>query len=207
MIDFSKYAEDKNMYISKVEINEDFTKFKVIYASGREEEFAFSIHNYQVYMYRMEEQYRIYKNAFNRELNDRYNKKIKEVFYKILLNIGCIVLTTNLDLGTLFNVIYISFIVLNSLIELNGIRLKKIELEKEAMKASMVELYLLHKEDFAVDVVNPHNNNIEKWYVVDVNSIDMYHNAIELSMPAFVLKIPEIKEEYSNSMVELLHKK
>lgn len=207
MIDFSKYAEDKDMYISRVEINEDFSKFKVIYASGREEEFEFSIHNYQVYLYRMEDQYHTYKRAFNRELNERYNKKIKETFFRVLFDIGCIVLATNLDLGTLFNAIYITFIVIHSMIVLSGVKLKKRELEREAMKASMVELYLLHKEEFAVDVVNPQNNSVEKWYVVDLNTLDGYQSAIELAMTALPLQVPEIKEEYSKSMTEVLKKK
>lgn len=207
MIDFSKYAEDKDMYISKLEINEDFTMFKVIYASGREEEFDFSIHNYQVYLYRMEDQYQTYKKAFNRELNERYNKKIKETFFKILFDVGCIVLATNLDLGTLFNVIYISFITIHSMIALNGVKQLKCELNSEAMKASMVELYLLHKEDFAVEVVNPLNNSVEKWYVVDINGLDMYHDALELAMSALPLQIPELREEYSNSVTEVLKKK
>lgn len=207
MIDFSKYAEDKDSYISKVEINEEFTKFKVIYASGREEEFDFSIHNYQVYLYRMEDQYHTYKKAFNRELNERYNNKIKETFFRILFDIGCIVLATNLDLGTLFNVIYITFIALHSMIVLNGVKLKKIELEREAMRAGMVELYLLHKEDFAVDVVDPQNHNVEKWYVVDINTLDNFHDPFELAMSAFPLQVPEIKEEYSKSMTEVLKKR
>ena len=71
----------------------------------------------------------------------------------------------------------------------------------------MVELYLLHKEEFAVDVVNPQNNSVEKWYVVDLNTLDGYQSAIELAMTALPLQVPEIKEEYSKSMTEVLKKK
>ena len=68
MVDLSKYAEDKDSYILRTEINDDFTKFKVIYASGREEEFDFSIHNYQVYLYRMEDQFNRYSKCYKRNI-------------------------------------------------------------------------------------------------------------------------------------------
>jgi hypothetical protein len=66
---------------------------------------------------------------------------------------------------------------------------------------------LLHKEDFAVEVVNPLNNSVEKWYVVDINGLDMYHDALELAVSALPLQIPELREEYSNSVTEVLKKK
>ena len=53
MLDFSKYAENKDSYIVSIAIDELFDKFVVTYASGRTEEHEFSIHNYQVYIYRM----------------------------------------------------------------------------------------------------------------------------------------------------------
>ena len=61
MLDLSKYAKDKDSYIVRLEIDDLFQNFKVIYASGREEEHEFSIHNYQVYIYKMEEQFQLYK--------------------------------------------------------------------------------------------------------------------------------------------------
>ena len=64
MLDLSKYAKDKDSYIVRLEIDELFQNFKVIYASGREVIHGFSIHNYQVFIYKMEEQFQEYILAF-----------------------------------------------------------------------------------------------------------------------------------------------
>ena len=67
MIDLTLKKEDKDSYITNVRLNEDHT-YTVTYASGREETSPFSIHNYQVELYRME-------NSF-KEHGDEYVKRI-----------------------------------------------------------------------------------------------------------------------------------
>ena len=67
MFDFTLNKEDKDSYIVDVRLNENET-YTVTYASGREETNPFTIHNYQVELFRMEGQ-------FN-EYNEEYVKRI-----------------------------------------------------------------------------------------------------------------------------------
>ena len=206
MIDLSKYESNKDSYISRVEINEDFTKFRVFYASGIVEECDFSIHNYQVYIYRMEEQYNRYKEYYLRDIHCEYRESVKKAILKILLNVGLIVLASNLDLGILFDIVYKVLIIMNGAFDLLAIKQARRKLDDQIMKLGINEVYLCHKEDFAIDVVDPRNNNSEKWYIVDLNHLEEYESVFELSMTALPLKIPEIREEYSTSLTKVLKK-
>ena len=56
MFDFTLREDDKDTYIVDVYMNDNGT-YTVVFASGREETFEFSIHNFQVELYRMEDQF------------------------------------------------------------------------------------------------------------------------------------------------------
>ena len=63
MVDLTLNKEDKDTYIIDLILNEDNT-YTVTYASGRVETYPFSIHNYQVELFRMEEQVKKYGDSY-----------------------------------------------------------------------------------------------------------------------------------------------
>ena len=63
MFDLTLNKEEKDTYIVDVHMNDNGT-YTVKFASGREETFEFSIHNFQVELYRMEEQFNNYEKGY-----------------------------------------------------------------------------------------------------------------------------------------------
>ena len=195
MIDLSKYAEDKDSYILRTEINEDFTKFKVIYASGMEEEFDFSIHNYQVYLYRMEEQFKTYSKCYKNEIGMEFTKEMKSAMLWSLLDIVSIFVTCNLDMAIAGKIV-LAFIGLLALLNnIVSIGTAKQKLAHKAMKTAIVDAYIEHKEEFAINVKDPNNGTPQKWYIIDFNSLDQFNTVFELSLSALPLQVPQFKEQ------------
>ena len=69
MFDLTLNNEDKDLYIVDAFMNDDGT-YTVKYASGREENYPFNIHNFQVELYRMEDQFMLYGKSY---LNNLYH--------------------------------------------------------------------------------------------------------------------------------------
>lgn len=194
MLDLSKYVDDKDSYISRVEISPDFKTFKVIYASGREEENEFSIHNYQVYLYRMEEQFKQNSIHYKREVGGEFLKQCRSSLIWSILDIAGMIFAMGSDFAIAPKIL-LTFMgglaLVNNIIRVsNAVK----EVRFKGMKAAIVEAYLQHKEDFAIDVKNPHGGD-EKWYVVDVNDLEQFGSIFELSLAVLPLKIPEFRED------------
>lgn len=64
MIDLTTRTEDKDKFITKIYLKEDNPKYCVVYASGRTEEYDFTIHNFNATLLTMERQYHEYKEEF-----------------------------------------------------------------------------------------------------------------------------------------------
>ena len=203
MLDLSKYADNKDSYIVNLEIDKLFDKFKVTYASGKVEENDFSIHNYQVYVLRMEEQFKLYKDNFMRDVEKKYVKKIGEVIIQNIIVIAGIIFQTSLDIHYGFKILVgllgILFILYNiyRLIMYKGVSLKE-----ETDKLALIDLAIKHKEDVALDVIDPVTGNNEKWYMVDVNNVDQFASVPEFAMYTVPFSRPEIKDEMSKDMTQ-----
>ena len=64
MFDLTLKEEEKDSYIVDVVMNDDGT-YTVSFASGRKETYPFNIHNFQVELYRMEEQFLKFMDTFD----------------------------------------------------------------------------------------------------------------------------------------------
>lgn len=195
MLDLSKYIEDKDSYISKVAISEDFKKFKVIYASGREEENDFSIHNYQVYLYRMEQQYRENVGQYKREVSGEFFKEFKSSLIWSIVDVIGIIFQCNLDTPMWSKIIFILMFCLAIVSNFMKVSSKMAECKYKMNKAVIVESYLANKENFAMDVKDPVSGREEKWYVVDVNDLENFNSEFELMLVSIPLQMPGFKED------------
>lgn len=202
MLDLSKYAQDKDKYIVSVAIDELFDNFKVTYASGRIEEHDFSIHNYQVYIHRMEEQFHLYKKDFEKDLNEQFNEEAKKCVITNVITMMGIAITCGFDIHLAIKII-LSFIgALFVIYNLNKVADKRKKVISEADKAAMVEVLIQHKKDIELNVVNPVTGAEEKWYMVDVNNIEQFASAYELAMYVMPYRVPQVKEEMERDMTQ-----
>lgn len=197
MLDLSKYANDKDSYISKVAISSDYKKYKVIYASGREEESDFSIHNYQVALYRMEEQYKQYSGEYKREVSGEFFKELKSSLIWSVIDIVGIVFQCNLDTPMWSKIIFILMFCLAIVSNFMKVSSKMAECKYKMNKALIVESYLANKENFAMDVKNERGGD-EKWYVVDVNDLENFNSEFELMLASIPLQMPGFKEDMAS---------
>ena len=202
MLDLSKYAENKDSYIVSIAIDELFDKFVVTYASGRTEEHEFSIHNYQVYIYRMEQQYLLYKKDFEKDLNEQFNEESKKRVISSVIAMMGIAITCGFNIHLAIKIILAFIGSIFVIYNLNKVADKRKEVLQEADKAAMVEVLMQHKEDIALTVINPVTGCEEKWYMVDVNNIEQFHSAYELAMYAMPYKVPLVKKEMEHDMTQ-----
>lgn len=194
MLDLSKYAEDKDSFISKVAISPDYKKYKVIYASGREEENDFSVHNYQVALYRMEEQYRQYSGQYKREVSGEFLRELKGTLLWCVIDIVGIVFQCNIDTPMWSRIIFILLFCLAIVSNVSKLSSKFAEYRFKLNKALIVESYLANKENFAYDISGEHGI-ADKWYVVDVNDLDNFGSEFELMLASLPVHMPGFKEE------------
>ena len=66
-------------------------------------------------------------------------------------------------------------------------------------KIALMKMYLEHKDEFKVDVINPHTGKEDDWYLVDLANIDQFDTEKELSDYLLGLT-PDVKLEKSNEM-------
>lgn len=197
MLDLSKYAEDKDSYISKVAISPDYKKYKIIYASGREEESDFSVHNYQVVLYRMEEQYKQYSGQYKREVHGDFSKEIKSALLWSLIDVVGIVFQFNIDTPVWSRILISLMFSLAIVSNFSKLSAKFAEYKYKMNKAYIVESYLANKENFAYDISGEHGI-ADKWYVIDVNDLENFSSEFELMLASLPVHMPGFKEEIAN---------
>ena len=202
MLDLSKYANDKDSYIVSVAIDELFDKFKVTYASGKVEEHDFSIHNYQVYILRMEEQFHLYKKDYEKDLNEQFTEEVKKCVITNVVTMMGIAITCGFDIHLAIKILLAFVGSLFVIYNLNKVANKRKEVITEADKAAMVEVLIQHKKDIELNVVDPVTGREEKWYMVDVNNIEQFTSAYELAMYAMPYRVPQVKEEMEKDMTQ-----
>lgn len=200
MLDLSKYAKDKDSYIVRLEIDELFQNFKVIYASGREEIHGFSIHNYQVFIYKMEEQFQEYKKEYERDLNDQFNEDVKKRIIASVASMMGIAITCGFDIHLAIKIILAFIGSMIVIYNLNKIADKRSKLTKDAEKAAIIELLLQHKEDIALNVTDPGTGRKDKWYMIDINNVDQFGFVLEMAMYTMPYSNPVIKEEMEKDL-------
>lgn len=200
MLDLSKYAKDKDSYIVRLEIDDLFQNFKVIYASGREEVHEFSIHNYQVYIYKMEEQFQSYKKDYERDLNTQFNEEVKKRVIASVVSMMGIAITCGFDIHLAIKIILAFIGSMIVIYNLNKVADKRQKVTKEAEKAAIIEVMLQHKEDIGLNVTDPGTGRKDKWYMIDINNVDQFGSVLEMAMYTMPYSNPMIKEEMEKDL-------
>ena len=202
MIDLTLKKEDKDSYITNVILNENHT-YTVTYASGREETSPFSIHNYQVELYRMENSFKEHGDEYVKRIWN--NGPIRAYILGLLLVADGLYISTIVKNGAnVFNIIFLGLMLLQQVprfIEF-FVGLKKYLLAKK--KVELYKTYLENKNQFRIPVKDS-NGRDEDWYLVDLANIDLFENVKELNDYLLTLT-PSVKEEQGISLTKKFSK-
>ena len=198
MIDLTLKKEDKDSYITNLRLNEEHT-YTVTYASGREETCPFSIHNYQVELYRMENSLKEYGDEYVKRIWN--NGPMRAYILGLLLVADGLYISTIVKNGAnVFNIIFLGLIILQQVprfIEF-FVGLRKHLLAKK--KVELYKIYLENKDQFKIPVKD-YNGRDEDWYLVDLGNIDQFDDVNALN--DYLLSLtPSVKEEKGISLTK-----
>ena len=203
MFDLTLNEEDKDSYIVDVVMNDNGT-YTVFFASGREETYPFNIHNFQVELYRMEEQFSLYGKDYLEKVYP--NGGIRSSLLAMMLVADVAYLKLILDEGINFArgwcLGYALYMLITRLVP--HLKSRKLYIEAKR-KIALIKLYLENKNKFKIDVINPHTGKEDEWYLVDMANIDEFQNVEDLNN--YMLKLTdEEKRKQSDEMTLYLKK-
>ena len=177
MFDLTLNKEDKDSYIVDVHLNDNGT-YTVKFASGIEENFEFSIHNFQVELYRMEEQFEKYGKDY---LDIVYpNGGIRTGILTMLLVVDVVAFKNMLEEGFTFSGVWCLAYGMYVLLSRGIPQIKQRKLFVEAKKKiAILKKYLENKEELKIQVTNPYTDKEEDWYLVNLSNIDRFNDVKE----------------------------
>lgn len=193
MFDLTLNKDDKDSYIVDVHINDNGT-YTVVFASGREETFDFSIHNFQVELYRMEQQFEEYGKDY---LDKVYpNGGIRTAILGMLLVVDLVTLKNIIEDGISFSYAWCLAYGLYVLLSRGIPQFKQRKLYVEAKKKiAILKKYFETRGELKVQVVNPYTDKEEDWYLIDLANIDQFDNVKEYDEYVGTLTSEKKKEE------------
>ena len=198
MLDFTFKKEDKESYITNVKYNEDGT-YTVTYADGREETSPFTIHNYQVALFRMERQF----NEYNEEYVKRIwnNGPIRAYLIAMMLVADAFYINYICDVGpNVVNILLLSLMVLQQIPRIIDFFNGLIKYVRAKKKVEVYKEYLANKKQFSVPVEDKLGRK-EDWYLIDLANIEQFEDVKALNDYALTLT-PEVKEEQAISLTK-----
>lgn len=191
MFDLTLNKEDKDSYIVDVHMNDDGT-YTVKFASGREETFEFSIHNFQVELYRMEEQFENYGKDY---LDRVYPAgKMRTALLGMLLVVDIMAFKNMLEEGFTFSGVWCLAYGMYVLLSRGIPQFKQRKLYVEAKKKiEVLKKYFENREELKVQVINPYTDSEEDWYLVDLGNIDQFADVKEYD--SYVSSLTPLKKK------------
>ncbi len=205
MIDLTLDEKDKDNFILKVYFKEDSPNYFVQYASGREEQFVFSVHNINMVLYRMEGQYRQYRDDYvSRVLKVRFQAVLRKLIEALTALLG-VVFTSALPIPSVCKFITAMIILVLSLYY----QKRQTFIEKASNSSlntiEIIDEYLKNKDQFKLTVVDPVTKKEEDWYLVTLSNIQEFFEANLLTKFGAVLT-DEIKAEEGDRISKELKK-
>ncbi len=178
MFDFTIEKEVKDNYIVDAILNDDET-YTLVYASGRKETYPFSIHNFQVELYKMEEQYKLYGEDYLNRINP--NEGIRTFLVGLMLVVDVLhiksMIENGINAGNTLCLAYILYISVPRLFE--HIKNKKLAM-KAKKRLAVIKFYLENKDEFKVNIPSSMTKTGEDWYLVNMGNIDQFSTEEEL---------------------------
>ena len=205
MEDITIREKDQKDYITRIELNDDVKSFKVIYADGHEETKEFtSVHNYNVYLHLMKDQFRRYEKDYTKFLHERIKDALFKGLVELVLSLEAIIITSRtMDTGLLQTAI----IVLTVAFSLGylGKKLKEISFAGNSLGyLNDVEKFISLQEKIKVPITDPVTGKEDYWYLGNLSDIN-YDSKVGLyEYYASSLEDEEVVEEESARIMGML---
>lgn len=206
MIDLTTREQDKDRFITKVYLKDESPKYCVVYASGRKEEYDFTVHNFNATLLTMERQYNAYKEEFFYKKAKMANQAVINKLTEGLLAIIGVALTVCIDMSPIIKIFISLIIAVCSLIYQKAKTKENADCGKAIDVLAITETFLANKEQFKIKVVDPITKTEEDWYLLTLSEIETLQNKYEVTLIGSTLT-DEIRAEESANTTTTLKKK
>lgn len=187
MIDLTLNTKDRDSFITKLYLKENSNKFVVRYASGRLDEQDFTIHNFNVMLYRMEEQFLEFKNDYiknNLRIQGKY--QLKKLVEALLAILGVYV-TVNLPIPGIIQGILIGVLAIYSfLYQVEASRV--IDYGRVTLGiVNLADKFMEMKDKFKIKITDPKSGEEEDWYLITLSGIEQINGLGHLNFLEAIL--------------------
>lgn len=187
MIDLTLNTKDRDSFITKLYLKENSNKFVVRYASGRLDEQDFTIHNFNVMLYRMEEQFLEFKNDYiknNLRIQGKY--QLKKLVEALLAILGVYV-TANLPIPGIIQGILIGILAIYSfLYQVEASRV--IDYGRVTLGiVNLADKFMEMKDKFKIKITDPKSGEEEDWYLITLSGIEQINGLGHLNFLEAIL--------------------
>ena len=207
MIDLTINEKDKDHYITDIALGEDYKTYLVKYASGRIEEYPFSVHNYNVDIRKMEKQFYQYKDDYSEIVTEQALGVLKEKIQKIAIALISTAIVFQITDNHVIRIIAIILALLD--MAYNHIKSKSLMMiyGTSLEYINQVERYLDKKNDFIIPITDPKNNEEEEWYLLNMSDVENTIFQPQIYEEIATHLSDDVKEELSKRISKELSRK
>lgn len=204
MIDLTLNTKDRDSFITKLYLKENSNKFVVRYASGRLDEQDFTVHNFNVMLYRMEEQFLEFKNDYirnNLRIQGKY--QLKKLVEALLAILGVYV-TANLPIPGIIQGILIGILAIYSfLYQVEASRV--IDYGRATLGiVNLADKFMEMKDKFKIKITDPKSGEEEDWYLISLSGIEQINGLGHLNFLEDILtdETKELERQKTEDVLE-----
>ena len=207
MIDLTLNTKDRDSFITKLYLKEDSNSFIVRYASGRLEEQIFSIHNFNMMLHKMEEQFLQYREEYVKYNARLQSKMHAEKLIEALLGLLGVYFIANIPVPEFIKMLLAAILFLASLY-FQTTRSHVINhccdyLNTVNIASEFIEM----KEKFKIKITDPVSGLEEDWYLLTLSGIEEIYSIAELKNLTKIIT-PEVvegeKEKTQNELQRIM---
>lgn len=195
MIDLTTNNDNKKDFILDLKIDNNFNNIIIKYATGEENIKEFSIDNFNYFVTLMEKQFISFKNSFKKYTEIELIKNNIKMLMAFISELIIVYNINNLSISWIKDLLF-SLMVIG--IYSFYLHIKRFEIDDDQNNLKLMSLYdeyLKNKEDFTIDIVNPLNGDIKKFYLITLANIDEFSRCSN---------IEDIKGMFNNKYKEQL---
>ncbi len=195
MIDLTTNNDNKKDFILDLKIDNNFNNLIIKYATGEEIIKEFSIDNFNYFITLMEKQFILFKNSFKKYTEIELIKNNIKMLMAFISELIIVYNINNLSISWIKDLLF-SLMVIG--IYSFYLHIKRFEIDDDQNNLKLISLYdeyLKNKEDFTIDIVNPLNGDIKKFYLITLANVDEFSRCSN---------IEDIKNMFNNKYKEQL---
>lgn len=195
MIDLTTNNDNKKDFILDLKIDNNFNNIIIKYATGEETIKEFSIDDFNYFISLMEKQFISFKNSFKKYTEIELIKNNIKMLMAFISELIIVYNINNLSISWIKDLLF-SLMVIG--IYSFYLHIKRFEIDDDQNNLKLITLYdeyLKNKEYFTIDIVNPLNGDIKKFYLITLANIDEFSRCSN---------IEDIKNMFNNKYKEQL---